>query len=611
MPLQGVIMTISDSLKEYNAVKQAKPGSPEKHNIFPTEVSLLELLHGCVKKIAPDELRECWSALNILFTESPLANLPPRAVFLEFIIFSDYVRICSKRQASRNLQDVCQKLTEAINNIVAWQLESTTWLKRTLVVRQDTGQKASDISPTMDVKNLSGSLASSEVNSIKGSTTSLITQNTRLSSFDGISSASQLPLQDKKSSSNIRASLKDGNNNKKDPANSTQALFLLAENLAELIDSICKSEDKEKLLPTLQAVWGNTLPYLRAKSARNARFFLASSQFLASISTFNYMRPVWKKMTLELLLDPAFFKMDMQSLRQWLIVIDNLMSNDKTSFKELLARIPTAPNTSLSSLITSKEQEYEMRAQALKRLAFVVLSSQMDQYSTQLPDIQERLSDSLRLAQVPVVHAQVFTCYRVLLIRMKPFNFVSMWPSMVTELIQVLIQIEQQLSGTSSTVSDDLKGSRDEQWMQLYLSACKLLETLCTLPSGYMAQFQMCHWAFISSLASNFDKDSFVPFTTRMHNLLTAKYGKLSNSEEKFLSASLFGYKTLMNFGELRPFFYALANQHKSLAAGITGTFQENQLRDSNFMNGSQTLKAAISRIEHSLYVDFAEHLQL
>lgn len=114
-------------------------------------------------------------------------------------------------------------------------------------------------------KNFSGSLASSEVNSIKGSTTSLITQNTRLSSFDGISSASQLPLQDKKSSSNIRASLKDGNNNKKDPANSTQALFLLAENLAELIDSICKSEDKEKLLPTLQAVWGNTLPYLRAK----------------------------------------------------------------------------------------------------------------------------------------------------------------------------------------------------------------------------------------------------------------------------------------------------------------------------------------------------------
>lgn len=100
-------------------------------------------------------------------------------------IFADFIRLTSgsslleERQASRNFQDVCIKLTEAVNNIVSWQLESTTWLKRTLVVRQDTAQKASDISPSMEIKTLPGSLANSEVNSIKGSTTSLITQNTR------------------------------------------------------------------------------------------------------------------------------------------------------------------------------------------------------------------------------------------------------------------------------------------------------------------------------------------------------------------------------------------------------------------------------------------------
>lgn len=53
-----------------------------------------------------------------------------------------------------------------------------------------------------------------------------------------------------------------------------------------------------------------------------------------------------------------------------------------------LARISTTPNSTLSSLITSKEAEYDMRAQALKRLAFIVLSSELDQYNTQLPDIQ-------------------------------------------------------------------------------------------------------------------------------------------------------------------------------------------------------------------------------
>lgn len=38
---------------------------------------------------------------------------------------------------SRGAQEVCQKLTEAVNVIVGWQLEQTTWLKRTLVVKHD------------------------------------------------------------------------------------------------------------------------------------------------------------------------------------------------------------------------------------------------------------------------------------------------------------------------------------------------------------------------------------------------------------------------------------------------------------------------------------------
>lgn len=153
-------------------------------------------------------------------------------------------------------------------------------------------------------------------------------------------------------------------------------------------------------------------------------FFLASSQFLASISSFNYMRTVWKKTTMDLFLDSSniklnfniiifekknlgFFKMDIHSLKHWLVVIDNLMTNDKISFKELLgfiylflinknsfffyinlARITTGTSSSLSNLITSKEQEYEMRAQFLKRLAFVILSSDIDQYCAQLNEIQ-------------------------------------------------------------------------------------------------------------------------------------------------------------------------------------------------------------------------------
>lgn len=40
------------------------------------------------------------------------------------------------------------------------------------------------------------------------------------------------------------------------------------------------------------------------------------------------------------------------------------------------------------SIFTSREQEYEQKAQLLKRLAFVIFCSETDQYAKFLPDIQ-------------------------------------------------------------------------------------------------------------------------------------------------------------------------------------------------------------------------------
>ncbi|MCP9264273.1 Protein pad-1 [Dirofilaria immitis] len=593
LPFENLISTVAEALKE-SASKIVKSGVALEKNwlqqsAFPTELALLEMLHGCIRTTPSTAVCNCWPSLQGLFVESPIMSLPPKAVFIQFIMLVDFVQLATSsaiiedKQLSRAAQDACQKLTEAMNVIVGWQLEQTTWLKRTLVVKHDSSaQKSQETSPVVEFATAPTSLAASENSSLRGSTSSLVPS--RIPTFDTAtqitvsSQGTSISASDRRNISNMRSSLKDSNNLKRDPTHSTQALFLLAEHLAELIDSICKSEDKERLLPLLHAVWSNTLPYLKAKNARNARFFLASSQLLASMSNFNYMRPVWRKATLDLLLDPG--------------------------------RISTTQNSTLSSLITSKEVEYEMRAQALKRLAFIILSSELGQYQAQLPDIQERLSDNLRLSQVPIVHAQVFLCYRVLLIRQKPQHIVSMWPSMVTELVHVLLQIEQQLSGTAN-VSDDLKCDRNDQWMQLYLAACKLLETLCTLPAGYLAQFQMCHWAFVNSVAAS-NIDSFVPFASRIDRLLRNKYGQLSTHGRKFMSASLINVKTLTSFSELRSFFMALATQNKTRALTTQFSFDKtDQLRDAHFLNGSSSYKVAINRLEHALYVDFAEHWQL
>jgi hypothetical protein len=61
--------------------------------------------------------------------------------------------------------------------------------------------------------------------------------------------------------------------------------------------------------------------------------------------------------------------------------------------------------------------------------------------------ILERLADSLRLPQVvPSVQAQVFLCFRVLLLRMSPQHVTSLWPIIVSEMVQVFLHIEQELS---------------------------------------------------------------------------------------------------------------------------------------------------------------------
>ncbi|CAI5437514.1 unnamed protein product [Caenorhabditis angaria] len=619
IPIEELISSVNSTLREA-LFKANKVGITIDKANFPTEEPLLELVHSCISAVPQNQLRMCWTSLLCLFSEAPLSSLSPRAVFLLFVILSDFVKavggpyIVEDKTMYRNVQDVCSKLAESVNSIVGWQLETTTWLKRTLVVKQDHAStltiRSVDQSPIVENVACNVSITSNQsvsaelqnqqnqLQSNRNSTLSLM----KPSSLDTISTSSTLTTsqQDKKSASNLRASIKDTNNNKRDPAHSTQALFLLSERLTDLLDSVSKSDEKDKVLPILNAVWANVVPYLKAKNARNARFFLASSQLLASMSSYSYMRPVWKKTTLDLLLDSSFFKMDHQALKQWLIVTDHLMTHDRTSFKELLKSISYSPNTSFS-IMSSKEQEYEARAQSLKRLTFVVFGSQIDQYDGHMKDIQERLSDNLRVSQSPVIRTAVFLCIRVLLIRLRPQSLIGVWPIMVTELVYALSQLEQQLGGGSEEISS----SKDDQWMQLYLAACKMLETLCTLPAGYLSHFQMFHWAFVTCV-SNDKSDLFKPFAERINELLIKKYGELNSGTMNGQTASLGSIKLLTSFEELRPFFYTLANLNKSLPGGST-----NILRDSNALTGTMTYKNAVSRLENSLYVDFSEHLQL
>ena len=121
--------------------------------------------------------------------------------------------------------------------------------------------------------------------------------------------------------------------------------------LAKTLEIVYKSEEKERLV----------VPLLT--------------------SLFNFMFNV------EMLFDNLYFYVDSPTLEDFKIIIDNLMNspNDRQMFKDVLVRVQYQQS---SGLFTSKEQESEQKAQLLKRLAFVIYSSEKDQYQKNMPEIQ-------------------------------------------------------------------------------------------------------------------------------------------------------------------------------------------------------------------------------
>lgn len=89
-----------------------------------------------------------------------------------------------------------------------------------------------------------------------------------------------------------------------------------------------------------------------------------------------------------------------------------------------------------ANIFTNREYEMQTRAQNLRRLSFVIYSSEKNHFLTQLPAVQEKLVDILRNGSAPIVECEVFLCVRVLLCRLSAHNLSSFWPVLLAELVR-------------------------------------------------------------------------------------------------------------------------------------------------------------------------------
>ena len=76
-----------------------------------------------------------------------------------------------------------------------------------------------------------------------------------------------------------------------------------------------------------------------------------------------------------------------------------------------------------------------LRSLNFRRLSYVILTGEKNQFLIQLPTIQEKLVDTLRNVSAPIVQSEVYLCVRILLCRLSPHNLSSFWPVILTELV--------------------------------------------------------------------------------------------------------------------------------------------------------------------------------
>nr|XP_021484635.1 protein dopey-2-like isoform X2 [Meriones unguiculatus]XP_021484637.1 protein dopey-2-like isoform X2 [Meriones unguiculatus] len=269
----------------------------------------------------------------------------------------------------------------------------------------------------------------------------------------------------------------------------------------------------------------------------------------------------------------------------------------------------------------------EQKAMLLKRQAFAVFSGELDQYHLYLPLIQERLTDNLRVGQTSMVAAQMFLFFRVLLLRISPQHLTSLWPIMVSELIQTFIQLEEDLkeedesrnnnkinrikipvadgngpSGVAVAASD----------LIMYLSACKFLDTALSFPPDKMPLFQTYRWAFVpevdtehpaclSELEENHQECK--PHTVRILELLRLKYGDTGPSEEvtRKQEFPLLRHHSVSCVRQLMPFFRTLSCAFKtqSRLPDVPGTSEQGFPVES---------PRVLQRLEECVEQDFLEH---
>ncbi|KAH7095548.1 Dopey, N-terminal-domain-containing protein [Paraphoma chrysanthemicola] len=231
-------------------------------------------------------------------------------------------------------------------------------------------------------------------------------------------------------------------------------------------------------------------PSFRAKSFPDnmSKSFLDLLQSLMKVAQNNKLL---KKDISDAFNDSKFFSTSPLLLKEsWLPILAQWTQSDKERVPELLARMaaPTTAGIMFGVGAASARQEADRKTQLnLRRIALLVLASPDDAFTSNLPQILEKVVELLAATPATspssATRADALVLLRAIILRTSHIHLASLWPVVNGELTSAL----------SSLLPD--ANNKEHYNNASVIQACKLLDQLVVLDPD---DFQLSEWLFIS-----------------------------------------------------------------------------------------------------------------
>ncbi|KAI8375993.1 Dopey, N-terminal-domain-containing protein [Radiomyces spectabilis] len=498
---QHIVSTLLD------AIRQRTPGMPmsRRRSIQRsgklTDTSIMRFTEiYCDRLIEPEPLAHIWPlihsfAKDYLSQASAYKTFLPGLLRLLTVTLDGLTRSTAleDKKLRKDAQDLYQRCVDCCILIAGRSFDQSLWLRRSTVHEED-----DTASTSSDILSLSDTIMSD------------VPRNLSTSNVSDL---------EKKASWKAREDMMIA-----------QVNVYLASTVIPHLRQLIGDQDK------INSLLNNLVYYVVGPALRTRTMVSKISVILDQICEMTKMPftyRAWRKEIWEVFIDNRFFYMSPMTARKWKTIIQTVFSLEKERFTELIARISTTPST---AFFTNKEQETVNRALNLRRLSYVIFCGTTDQHILQLPLIQEKIVELLKLEHSEMVHVEIYLCLRIMLVRFSQKHLLNFWPVLVTELMRLF----------NAFLSNNAIDRPEEA--QIALAGCKYLDLLCTLE---IDAFQIYQWIFIRDTVESLIQESEegpIPIMDRME----AKLQDSPTTDESMVAEMTDGTPSVPSMGQLK-----------------------------------------------------------